>query len=457
MWKGRCGMVMRDSLILMPEDVRRAIYEEIDHDFSAEICTGAAIHDLTLDAIETFRKTWIENSGNARIATLSTEQLLRDCNAVTDKGVTYAALILFGKRSALLEYLPHAEIRFEYRSSEAAGPAAQREDFLCGFFDSFDRIWDLINLRNDHQHYQNGFFVHPVPTFNEKVVREGILNAVSHRDYKMGGNIFVRQYNNRIVIENPGGFPRGITIENILDRNSARNARIANIFQLCGLVERAGQGINLIYEQSIKEAKPLPDFHGSDAWFVKLTLNGKVHHPKMLSMLKKLDEEKLKSMTTDDYILLAALFCGKGLDSIHVSRFDHLVELGVVSHTELGIRPINGEIILKVKDDTVSTNDTQADTNRLPIDSPADANRLPIDSHAHKPCDCHAYEVIDRKKQIMSFIADNGKATSMQLATLTGLTQGRVRAILNELAAGGMIVKVGDYRYASYVLKKTDG
>jgi len=167
-----------DSLILMPEDIRRSIYAEIEYDFSAEICSGAAIDDLDDDAIESFRKTWIENSGNTRIATLSKEQLLRDCNAITDKGVTYAALVLFGKRMALLEQLPHAEIRFEYRSSEAAGPAAQREDFLCGFFNSFDRIWNLVNLRNDQQHYQNGFFVHPVSTFNEKVVREAILNAL---------------------------------------------------------------------------------------------------------------------------------------------------------------------------------------------------------------------------------------------------------------------------------------
>jgi len=348
-----------DSLILMPEDIRRSIYAEIEYDFSAEICSVADIDDLDDDAIESFRKKWIENSGNTRIATLSKVQLLRDCNAIADKGVTYAALVLFGKHTALLEHLPHAEIRFEYRSSETAGPAAQQEGFLCGFFNSFDRIWNLVNLRNDQQYYQDGFFVHPVSTFNEKVVREAVLNAVCHRDYRMGGNIFIRQYNNRIIIESPGGFPRGITIENILDRNSARNVRIANIFQLCGLVERAGQGMNLIFEQSIKEAKPLPDFGGSDAWFVKLTLNGKVHHPKMLSMLKKLDDDILKSMTTDDYILLAALYCGKGLDKIQISRFNRLIELGIVKHTEFGIKPENGEIIVAINGDAVTTNDSQ--------------------------------------------------------------------------------------------------
>ena len=335
-----------DSLIQMPEDIRRAIYAEGGHDFSADICPGATINDLENGAIEAFRNLWSENRGNNRIASLSTEQLLRDCDALNDDGVTYAALILFGKRTALVRFLPQAEIVFEYRSSEASGPAAHREDLDNGFFNNYDRIWELVNLRNDQQHYQNGFAVHPISTFNERVVREAILNAVSHREYQLGGSIFVRQYSSRLVIESPGGFPTGITVENILDRQSLRNKLIAKIFQHCGLVERSGQGMNLIYELSIKEAKPLPDFSGSDAYFVKLTLHGKVFDKRMLTMFKKIGDERLEAMTTDDYILLSTLFTGKSITDIHQSRFDHLLELGILRHTELGLEIVNGELII---------------------------------------------------------------------------------------------------------------
>ena len=77
------------------------------------------------------------------------------------------------------------------------------------------------------------------------------------------------QYHERLVVESPGGFPNGITVDNILNRQSPRNRRIAEILSLCGLVERAGQGMNLIYEISIMEAKELPDFTGTDDNFVK--------------------------------------------------------------------------------------------------------------------------------------------------------------------------------------------
>ena len=84
-----------DSHIPMPEDVRRSIYAENGFDFSGEICKGASIDDLDDAAIENFRKRWILKSKNERLKTLSKEQLLRDCEVLTNDGVTYAALILF--------------------------------------------------------------------------------------------------------------------------------------------------------------------------------------------------------------------------------------------------------------------------------------------------------------------------------------------------------------------------
>lgn len=164
-----------DSLIPMPSEILRNIYDETGHDFSGDICPGATMQDLDNTAIETFRKKWLEKSGNNRIKNLTAEQLLRDCEAISGSGITYAALILFGTRTALGKYLAQSEIVFEYRSSEASGPAQQREEFRIGFFACYDRLWELINLRNDKQFYQEGLFVFDIPTFNERIVREALL------------------------------------------------------------------------------------------------------------------------------------------------------------------------------------------------------------------------------------------------------------------------------------------
>lgn len=109
-------------------------------------------------------------------------QLLADAELLVGSNVTYAALSLLGTRQALGRHLAQAEIVFEYRSNETPGPAADRREFRCGFLPALDEIWQLVNLRNDLQHFQQGLFVWDVPTFNERAVREAVLNAVSHRD-----------------------------------------------------------------------------------------------------------------------------------------------------------------------------------------------------------------------------------------------------------------------------------
>jgi ATP-dependent DNA helicase RecG len=321
-----------DSLIPMPENIRREIYAEASHDYSSDICPNASLSDLDYDAVEAFRRNWLEKSGNNHIRNASVKQLLRDCEAITDDGITNAALILFGKHTALGKYLPQSELIFEYRSSDASGPAQQRDEFRTGFFACYNRLWELINLRNDKQHYQEGFFIFDIPTFNERVVREALLNAVSHRNYQLSGSVFVRQYRDKLVIDSPGGFPAGVTLENILDRQSPRNRRIAEILSLCGLVERSGQGMNLIYELSIKEAKPLPDFQGTDSEHVRITLNGLNINHKMLSLINRIGNEKLEALSTDDFLIINSLFHEKKLSENLQSRLKRLIDIGIVEH-----------------------------------------------------------------------------------------------------------------------------
>lgn len=65
-----------------------------------------------------------------------------------------------------------------------------------------------------------------------------------------------------------------------------------------------------------------------------------------------------------------------------------------------------------------------------------------------------AVAVADRKREIMTFIGANGQASSTDVAEKLGLTSGRVRAILREMVSDGTIEKIGDNRYAYYVIKK---
>jgi len=182
------------------------------------IASDATFTDLDPAAIETFRTLWREKSGNAALDGQPRPQLLEDAGLLVAGAVTYAVLILFGITKALGRLLAQAEVVCEYPSTEEPGPANQRIELRQGLLTFFDDLWSLVNLRNDLQHYLDGMVMRYIPTFNEDVCREAILNAVAHRDYRHPGSVRVRQFPRQIEIVSPGGFPEGITAENLLDR-----------------------------------------------------------------------------------------------------------------------------------------------------------------------------------------------------------------------------------------------
>ena len=89
-----------------------------------------------------------------------------------------------------------------------------------------------------------------------------------------------------------------------------RNRRIADAFGKCGLVERAGQGANRIYEACIREGKRLPDFTGTDPYQVALTLHGQVQDPQFLRFLEKIGQERLALFNTHDFLVLDLIHRG---------------------------------------------------------------------------------------------------------------------------------------------------
>jgi ATP-dependent DNA helicase RecG len=325
-----------ESLIPMTPDQLQRIFAETGPDFSAEICTPAQLDDLDPAAVEILRQLWQRKLPDQDISTRPDEQLLADAELLVDGGVTYAALVLLGTRKALGKHLAQAELIFEYRSNDAPGPAAERQEFRQGFLSVLDDVWRLVNQRNDRQHFQQGFFVWDVPTFNERVVRETVLNAVSHRDYRHGGSVFVRQYPQRIEIVSPGGFPSGITPENILRQQNPRNRRIAEVLAKCGLVERAGQGFDLIFRECIRQSKPLPDFSHTDAHTVWLTLHGDIQDPEFLRFLEEIGREQVATFGLDDFLVVDLVRREQRIPDALRLRVEHLLEQGIIERVGRG-------------------------------------------------------------------------------------------------------------------------
>lgn len=327
---GAYWMRFGEDLRTMSPDQLKRIFDEAIPDFSTEVLPEATLQDLDPAAIGEFRTRWHRKSGNDALLTVSDEQLLRDAELITPKGITRAALVLLGTRQGLRRLMPQAEIVFEYRSSEANIQSQERIEWTQGFLGIHDQLWEAVNKRNDRQSFQDGLFRYDIPTFNEQAVREALLNAVSHRDYRRAGSIFVRQFPQKLTIVSPGGLPPGITLENILTRQEPANRRIAEALQRCGLIERAGQGMDLIYTSLIRESKPQPDFTDTDAYQVSITLHGTVQNPSFLRFLERVGQERLKLFSTADFLVLDAVAKEQKLPESLRGRAAWLREQGII-------------------------------------------------------------------------------------------------------------------------------
>ncbi|MBA4264018.1 MAG: transcriptional regulator [Comamonadaceae bacterium] len=319
-----------DDLTALGEAELKAMFAETGPDFSAELCPGASLGDLSLGTVALFRERWARKTGDERKRLWTDTETLTNAELLVDGQLTYAALILCGTRAALGRWLAQAELVFEYRSSDASGPAGDRVEFREGFFAWQDALWDKVNLRNEKQSYQDGLFRMDLLTFDEVPVREALLNAVTHRDYRLGGSVFVRQYPQRLEVVSPGGFPPGITAANVLDQQNPRNRRLAEALAKCGLIERSGQGMNLMFETAIRQGKALPSFAGTAAHEVRLTLDGKVSSPAFVRFLERIGEQTLRSFSTDDFLALDALHREQPLKASLKERLPGLLAMGAV-------------------------------------------------------------------------------------------------------------------------------
>ena len=331
-WQHRGRYLKRagDELAALGHEELRIIFAEAGPDFSADICARAQLADLDPAALAEFRARWAKKSSDPRKLEWDDRQTLSGAELLVDGQLNYAALILFGSHAALGRHLAQAEVVFEYRSGESAGPAQDREEYRSGFFAFHDALWSKINLRNDRQSYQDGLFRLEIPTFDEQAVREALLNAVSHRDYSLGASVFVRQFARRLEVVSPGGFPVGITPENILEQQHPRNRRVAEVFAKCGLVERSGQGANIMFERAVRQSKVLPSYAGSAAHEVRLTLEGTVRNPAFVRFIERLGEERLRTFSTHDFVALDHLQRDVAAPASLRDRLPGLLESGAI-------------------------------------------------------------------------------------------------------------------------------
>jgi ATP-dependent DNA helicase RecG len=138
-----------------------------------------------------------------------------------------------------------------------------------------DQIDATVNLVMDIVadgvvHSGSGFkTLHVYP---ERVVKEAIVNAIIHRDYRLNRDIFVRIFDDRIEVESPGVFPGNITPANIARMGTrARNPLLsANLreFPVAPNID-AGEGVKMMFSEMAQAELYPPQYRQSTDFAVE--------------------------------------------------------------------------------------------------------------------------------------------------------------------------------------------
>jgi len=236
--------------------------------YSAQTVENATIDDISTDSIKEFVEGAKERRGWSIDYTDKAEFMIR-MGLINKQGVTIAAILLFGKEPQ----------RFVIQSESRCGRFRGIEPLD---FEDFDVIeGDIINQVDGltKSIKKNLKLAVEIGDKSERIerweyplsaIREGIINAVCHRDYGESSNVQVRIFDDRLEIWSPGKLPPGITIEKLKGEHESipPNPLIAKPFFLKGYIENWGTGTNRIIRECKEYGLPEPEFRETGTSFV---------------------------------------------------------------------------------------------------------------------------------------------------------------------------------------------
>jgi ATP-dependent DNA helicase RecG len=176
-----------------------------------------------------------------------------------------ACSLLFAKDPNRL--IPGSRIRFLRFEGEHEG-AGERfnavkdiwiEGQLARLILEAEKVLDS-QVRNFTRLSKDGKF-HTSPEYPKLAWYEAVVNACVHRSYNLKNmNIFIKMFDDRLIIESPGGFPPLVTPENIYDVHHPRNPHLMDAMYYLKYVKCAHEGTRRIRDSMAEMDLPAPEF-----------------------------------------------------------------------------------------------------------------------------------------------------------------------------------------------------
>lgn len=309
----------RENRPLSPAELQLLVANRSMGEFETDVVPGAVRQDLDEDVIDEYLER--RQQRNPRGTLLPKNRLLQQIGAVGEDGVpTISGMLLFGSEPQL--FLPQSRavfVKFDdnlskvQRAAQGAGERAAEGLPLGGAAGSFgygrreeitgplarivERGWRVIWEEMDKKAVVQGLQREDRTEYPPFAVREALVNAVCHRDYRLrGSSVEIHMRADRLEITSPGGLPAYITVDNIVEEHYSRNPRIVNGLYQWGYIEELGLGVDRMIEEMLAAGHPPPTFDARSHRF-SVTLQNSRDLAKIIPEWEQhMNERQLKAM-----------------------------------------------------------------------------------------------------------------------------------------------------------------
>ncbi|HHT7735303.1 TPA: ATP-binding protein [Streptococcus suis] len=236
-----------ESVKLSYEQRTQLSYDKGQRFFEDEFVPDASLEDIDETIVQDFKSHF-------DLSERSTEEILKARRFLVNGKLTKATILLFGKYPSA--FFPQARVRFQRFDGTDMGTGSSFNVIKEVTFDDalptlIIKVRDFIRTQLREFQYldDNGQF-QILPEYPEFAWFEGVVNAVTHRDYSVyGDHIRVLMFDDRLEIHSPGKLPNIVTVENIKHERFSRNPRIARTLTEFGWVREMNEGVKRIYSE----------------------------------------------------------------------------------------------------------------------------------------------------------------------------------------------------------------
>ena len=208
-------------------------------------------------ATEALREAAKRERASEALIARDDKDLLEAIGAADDGKPTRAAVLLAGSTAAMRRHVPRCLWTYVRMTSDT--DYSERADGNDAIPRAVSGMIARIMPHNPIETVSEDIYDFEHRTYPRVALREAILNAFCHSDYRIASPRLVKQYADRIEITSPGGFLGGVTAENILHhRPVTRNPRLVDALVRLRMVNRTNLGTERMYRALLIEGKRPP-------------------------------------------------------------------------------------------------------------------------------------------------------------------------------------------------------